>query len=153
MGFTLRAALKAMPADVHLTVVELVPAIVDWARGPLAPLFEGCLDDPRVSVVAADVGNMIGKARADYDAILLDVDNGPEGLSRDANDQLYSLPGLSRAKAALTPGGVLAIWSAHPDERFTRRLGDVGFSAEAISVRARHGGRGSRHTIWLATRR
>lgn len=153
MGFTLRAALKAMPADVHITVVELVPAIVDWARGPLAPLFEGCLDEHRVSVVTADVGSIIGKARADYDAILLDVDNGPEGLSRDGNDQLYSLPGLSRAKAALRPGGVLAVWSAHPDEKFTRRLGEVGFAAETVQVRARHGGRGPRHTIWLATRR
>lgn len=153
MGFTLRAALATMPADVHISVVELVPAIVDWARGPLAPLFAGCLDDPRVSVVTADVGRIIGNARADYDAILLDVDNGPEGLSRDGNDQLYGLPGLARAKTALTPGGVLAIWSAHPDEKFTRRLGDVGFAAETVQVRARHGGRGPRHTIWLATRR
>ena len=153
MGFTLRAALKAMPADVHITVVELVPTIVDWARGPLAPLFDNCLDDPRVSIVTGDVGNVIGKARADYDAILLDVDNGPEGLSRDGNDQLYSLPGLSRARAALKPSGVLAIWSAHPDEKFTRRLGDVGFGVETVQVRARHGGRGPRHTIWLAARR
>ena len=153
MGFTLRTALAAMPADVRITVVELVPEIVDWARGPLAPLFAGCLDDPRVMIVVGDVARRIGDARSDYDAILLDVDNGPEGLSRDANDQLYGLPGLARARTALKPGGVLAVWSAHPDDKFTRRLGDAGFAAEAVRVRARHGGRGARHTIWLATRR
>lgn len=152
MGFTLRAALAAMPADVRISVVELVPEIVAWARGPLAPLFAGCLDDPRVDIEVTDVAAVIGRARAAYDAILLDVDNGPEGLSRDGNDGLYALPGLARAKAALTPGGVLAIWSAHPDERFTRRLSEAGFAAEAVRVRARHGGRGARHTIWLATR-
>jgi len=153
MGFTLRAALATMPADVRLTVVELVPEIVAWAHGPLAPLFAGCLDDPRVTVVTDDVAKIIARGRADYDAILLDVDNGPEGLSRDGNDQLYGLPGLARARAALKPQGVLAIWSAHPDEKFTRRLGEAGFAAEAVRVRARHGGRGARHTIWLATRR
>ena len=153
MGFTLRAALATMPADVRITVVELVPEIVAWARGPLAPLFAGCLDDPRVTILTADVAKIIGSGRADYDAILLDVDNGPEGLSRDANDQLYGLPGLARARSALKPQGVLAIWSAHPDEKFTRRLGESGFQAEAVRVRARHGGRGARHTIWLGTRR
>jgi len=153
MGFTLRAALATMPADVRVTVVELVPEIVAWARGPLAPLFTGCLDDPRVTMITDDVAKTIGRGRADYDAILLDVDNGPEGLSRDGNDQLYSLPGLARSRTALKPAGVLAVWSAHPDEKFTRRLGDAGFAAEALRVRARHGGRGARHTIWLATRR
>jgi len=153
MGFTLRAALATTPADVRVTVVELVPEIVAWARGPLAPLFAGCLDDPRVTMIIDDVAKTIGRGRADYDAILLDVDNGPEGLSRDANDQLYGLPGLARARTALKPGGVLAVWSAHPDDKFTRRLADAGFEAEAVRVRARHGGRGARHTIWLATRR
>jgi len=153
MGFTLRAALGVMPPDVQIVVVELVPEIIDWARGPLTPLFAGCLDDPRISIVVGDVARRIDNSRDDFDAILLDVDNGPEGLSRDANDRLYGLPGLARARTALKPGGVLAIWSAHPDERFTRRLGDAGFAAEIVRTRARHGGRGSRHTIWLATRR
>jgi len=153
MGFTLRAALSVMPPNAQIVVVEIVPEIVDWARGPLAPLFAGCLDDPRIGIVTGDVAKTIANSRSDYDAILLDVDNGPEGLSRDANDRLYGLPGLAQARTALKPGGVLAIWSAHPDEKFTRRLGDAGFEAEAVRTRARHGGRGSRHTIWLATRR
>jgi spermidine synthase len=152
MGFTLRAALAVMPADARLTVVELVPEIVVWARGPLAPLFDSCLDDPRVGIEVADVAAVIGRGKTAYDAILLDVDNGPEGLSRDGNDGLYTLAGLARARAALTPGGVLAVWSAHPDDRFTRRLAEAGFAAEAVRVRARHGGRGARHTIWLASR-
>jgi spermidine synthase len=153
MGFTLRAALASMPSDVQIVVVELVPEIIAWGRGPLAPLFAGCLDDPRVGIVTGDVATSIDGSRGDYDAILLDVDNGPEGLSRDANDRLYGLPGLTRARTALRPGGVLAIWSAHPDEKFTRRLGDAGFDADVVQTRARHGGRGSRHTIWLAMRR
>ena len=129
-----------------------MPEIGAWARGPLAPLFADCLDDPRVGIEVADVAAVIGRNKVAYDAILLDVDNGPEGLSRDGNDGLYTLAGLARAKAALTPGGVLAVWSAHPDDRFTRRLGESGFAAEAVRVRARHGGRGARHAIWLATR-
>ena len=153
MGFTLRAALAAMPANVRITVAELVPQIVEWARGPLAHIFAGCLDDPRVTVEIADVGKIIAAAKAGYDAILLDVDNGPEGLSRDGNDRLYSLAGLSKARTALKPGGVLAVWSAHPDAKFTRRLGETGFRVEEIGVRERRGGKGARHTIWLATRR
>ena len=153
MGFTLRAALAAMPADVRITVAEIVPAIVEWARGPLAPIFAGSLDDPRVAIEIADVVPVIGRAKARYDAILLDVDNGPEGLSRDGNDRLYSLAGLARARAALRPGGVLAVWSAHPDANFTARLAGAGFRAEEIATRARHGGKGARHTIWLATPR
>ena len=153
MGFTLRAALAAMPANVRITVAELVPQIVEWARGPLAHIFAGCLDDPRVTVEIADVGKIIAAAKAGYDSILLDVDNGPEGLSRDGNDRLYSLAGLSKARTALKPGGVLAVWSAHPDAKFTRRLGETGFRVEEIGVRERRGGKGARHTIWLATRR
>ena len=100
MGFTLRAALAVMPADVRLTVAEIVPQIVEWARGPLAHIFAGCLDDPRVAIEIADVGGLIATRKASYDAILLDVDNGPEGLSRDGNDRLYSLAGLAKARAA-----------------------------------------------------
>ena len=153
MGFTLRAALAAMPAEVKITVAEIVPEIVAWARGPLAHIFAGCLDDPRVAIEVTDVGRLIATRKAAYDAILLDVDNGPEGLSRDGNDRLYSLAGLAKSHAALRRGGVLAIWSAHPDARFTRRLNESGFRTEEIGVRARHGGKGARHTIWMATRR
>lgn len=153
MGFTLRAALAVMPAEVRITVAEIVPQIVEWGRGPLAHIFAGCLDDPRVAVEIVDVGKLIATRKAAYDAILLDVDNGPEGLSRDGNDRLYSLAGLAKSHAALKPGGVLAVWSAHPDAKFTRRLGESGFLAEEIGVRERHGGKGARHTIWMATRR
>ena len=153
MGFTLRAALAAMPADVRITVAEIVPEIVAWAKGPLAHIFNGCLDDPRVTIDVADVGRVIAAHKATYDAILLDVDNGPEGLSRDGNDRLYSLSGLSKARAALKPGGVLAVWSAHPDAKFTKRLSETGFRVEEIGVRERHGRKGARHTIWMATRR
>ena len=153
MGFTLRAALAAMPADVRITVAEIVPEIVAWAKGPLAHIFNGCLDDPRVTIDVADVGRVIAAHKASYDAILLDVDNGPEGLSRDGNDRLYSLSGLSKARAALKPGGVLAVWSAQPDAKFTKRLNETGFRVEEIGVRERHGRKGARHTIWMATRR
>lgn len=153
MGFTLRAALGVVPDEVRITVAEIVPEIVAWARGPLAHIFGGCLDDPRVTISVDDVGRLIAQHKTAYDAILLDVDNGPEGLSRDGNDRLYSLSGLSKARAALKPGGVLAIWSAHPDAKFTRRLGETGFRVEEIGVRERHGKKGARHTIWLASRR
>ena len=153
MGFTLRAALAVMPADVRITVAEIVPEIVAWAKGPLAHIFNGCLDDPRVTIDVADVGRVIAAHKASYDAILLDVDNGPEGLSRDGNDRLYSLSGLGKARAALKPGGVLAVWSAHPDAKFTKRLNETGFRVEEIGVRERHGRKGARHTIWMATRR
>jgi len=152
MGFTLRAALGVLPPDAQIIVAEIVPEIVAWARGPLASIFAGCLDDSRVGIELADVGRVIGAAKARFDAILLDVDNGPEGLSRDGNDRLYTLAGLVRAHAALRPGGVLAVWSAHPDPRFTARLGSAGFRVEEAHVRERRGGRGARHTIWLATK-
>ena len=152
MGFTLRAALAVMPADAKVTVAELVPEIVDWARGPLAPIFKGSLEDARVTVEVADVGRLIGAGKGRYDAILLDVDNGPEGLSREGNDRLYALSGLGKARAALRPGGVLAVWSAHPDTRFAARLASAGFAVDEVHVRARHGGKGARHTIWLAQR-
>ena len=153
MGFTLRAALAALPQDAVVVVAELVPAVVAWARGPMAGLFEGCLDDARVSIREADVADAIGTAQGAFDAILLDVDNGPGGLNRDANDRLYSAGGLAAAKRALKPGGVLAVWSAGPDEGFTRRLTGAGYAAEAVAVRATGGKRGARHVIWLAAPR
>jgi spermidine synthase len=151
MGFTLRAALRALDASARVEVVELVAAVVQWAEGPMAELFAGSLIDPRVKIELADVAEIIRAAASRYDAILLDVDNGPEGLTREANDRLYDARGLAAACAALKIGGVLAVWSARPDRRFAHRLRDAGFATEELSVRARDG-RGSRRTIWIATR-
>jgi spermidine synthase len=152
MGFTLRAALAMLGADARVVVAELVPAVVAWARGPMAEVFGSSLSDPRVGIREADVGDLIRSARSGYDAILLDVDNGPEGLTRQANDALYDLEGLHAARAALRPGGVLAVWSSAPDRNFARRLRHAGFEVDEIRVRARATGRGARHVIWVATR-
>ncbi|TCD15045.1 hypothetical protein [Oricola cellulosilytica] len=151
MGFTLRAALAELGDDAHITVAELVPAVVAWARGPLAPVFAGSLDDPRVRIHEGDVGGPIGTRENTFDAILLDVDNGPEGLTRAANDGLYSLAGLAAARRALTPAGVLAVWSSEPNPAFTKRLRGAGFAVEEARVRAR-GKRGARHVIWIAVK-
>ena len=153
MGFTLRAALAVLPATASVVVAELVPDIIAWARGPMAELTAGCLDDPRVKVVEDDVAAVIAAARGTYDAILLDVDNGPDGLTRAANDGLYSPLGLEAAKAALVREGILAIWSAASDPAFTRRLGAAGFAVDTMQVRARSNGKGAQHVIWLAEKR
>ncbi|NML72708.1 hypothetical protein HHL25_01085 [Rhizobium sp. S-51] len=150
MGFTLRAALSVLPADARITVAELVPAVVDWARGPMAEVYKGSLDDPRVTVHVGDVAALIERSRAAFDAILLDVDNGPEGLTRESNDGLYDYAGLRAAKAALRPKGVLAVWSQGPDQGFTRRLSTIGFDVKEEHIRAGRK-RGARHVIWLAT--
>jgi spermidine synthase len=152
MGFTLRAALAELAPDATVVVAELVPAVVAWARGPMGELFAGSLDDPRVDVRLADVADLIASGKGVYDAILLDVDNGPDGLSRRENDRLYSMAGLAAARSALTPGGVLAVWSAHPDKGFAARLRQSGFEVDEVNTRAR-GKRGARHVIWLATRK
>lgn len=152
MGFTLRAALAALPARASLTLAELVPEVIAWARGPMAELADGCLDDPRVTVALEDVAALIARARGKYDAILLDVDNGPDGLVRPQNDRLYSAAGLAAARAALKPGGILAVWSAAADPAFARRLEQSGFAVDEVEVRARSNGKGPRHTIWLAER-
>ena len=151
MGFTLRAALARLGPDARVTLSELVPEILDWARGPMAALTAGCLDDPRVNIVEGDVAVAISDASTSYDAILLDVDNGPDGLVRVANDRIYSVAGLAKARAALKPGGILAIWSAAPDAGFVRRLQESGFSVEEVVVRARSNGKGPRHVIWFAS--
>lgn len=153
MGFTLRAALAALDGADRVTVAELVPEIIAWARGPMAELAAGCLDDPRVALAQADVADVILDARGTYDAILLDVDNGPDGLVRQANDRLYSAPGIAASMAALKPGGVLAIWSAGPDPAFTRRLTGAGLAVDEVVVRARSNGKGPRHVIWFARKR
>jgi spermidine synthase len=152
MGFTLRAALAELGADATVVVAELIPAVIAWARGPLAALFAGCLDDPRVRVHEGDVGELIRAGQGAYDAILLDVDNGPHGLSRAENDGLYSHAGLAAAQRALKPGAVLAVWSSAPDQRFTQRLKKSGYAVQEVHVRASRTGKGARHLIWIATR-
>ncbi len=150
MGFTLRAALSVLPPSARTTVAELVPEIITWARGPMAALTAGCLDDPRVTIAERDVALMIDEAQGTYDAILLDVDNGPDGLTRGANNRLYSRRGLEAARRALRPGGVLAIWSAASDAAFMRKLGDAGYIVDEVVVKARSNGKGPRHVIWFA---
>ena len=150
MGFTLRAALAKLGAKAKLTVAELVPEIIEWAHGPMAGVADGCLDDPRVSLRMGDVGEAIRQANAEYDAILLDVDNGPDGLVREGNDGLYTNAGLQAAKRALRPGGVLAIWSAAPDKAFAKRIERAGFTVDEVTVAARTNGKGPRHVIWFA---
>ena len=152
MGFTLRAALAALGPAARIVVAELVPAVVAWARGPMAEVFADSLTDPRVSIREADVGHLIRSEASACDAILLDVDNGPEGLTRKANDALYDLKGLSAARAALRPGGVLAVWSSTQNPKFTWRLGRAGFAVEEVRARANGSRGGARHVIWIATR-
>ncbi|MCB2088321.1 MAG: spermidine synthase [Sphingomonadaceae bacterium] len=150
MGFTLRAALARVGPQAKLTVAELVPEIIEWARGPMAELAAGCLDDPRVTLRMGDVAEAIGARPGAWDAILLDVDNGPDGLVRAENDALYSPAGLKIARKALRPGGVLAIWSAAPDPSFTRRLKKAGFEVDERIVASRSNGKGPKHVIWFA---
>jgi spermidine synthase len=152
MGYTLRAALAVLGVDATVTLAELVPEIIEWARGPMHVLTAGCLDDPRLDLVNCDVAMLIDAARAGYDAILLDVDNGPEGITRLDNDLLYTTRGLRAARLALKPGGILAIWSAAPDAAFVVRLEEAGFEVEEVPVRERARNRGAHHVIWFAQR-
>ena len=146
------AALKHLPVTARVTVAELIPAVVEWNRGPLAHLAGNPLADPRVVVQVGDVTGTIRSGRAAFDAILLDVDNGPQGLTRATNDRLYSGSGLQVAFAALRDGGVFGVWSVEPDPAFTKRLAQAGFQVEEEVVRARVS-KGGRHTLWLATRK
>jgi spermidine synthase len=152
MGFTLRAALLIVGVDAKVTVAEVVPEVEEWARGPMAHVHGDSLDDPRVRIVIADVAALIEASRDTYDVIILDVDNGPDGLTRAANDRLYGLTGLRTSWQALRPGGVLAIWSCAPDRAFTDRLCKTGFTVDEAQVRAHQGRSGARHTIWCATK-
>jgi spermidine synthase len=152
MGFTLRAALAVLGADARIMVAELVPAVIAWARGPLAELFGACLSDPRASIRQADVIELIQSHASAFDAILLDVDNGPEGLIRKANDALYDPGGLKAIRRALRPGGVLAVWSSGPNVSFSKRLRDAGFGVDEVAVRATTKRSGAHHVIWFATR-
>ena len=150
MGFTLNAARSALPHGAAILVAELVPGVLAWARGPLASIMDGALHDPRVTVELRDVHDVIARERDGFDAILLDVDNGPDGLIDLSNERLYCAWGLRSARAALRPGGILAVWSAFPDRSFADRLRDADFAVEEVSVMA--SATGPLHTIWLAAR-
>ncbi|MCK5640373.1 MAG: hypothetical protein KAJ19_06235 [Gammaproteobacteria bacterium] len=152
MGYTLAAALQQLGPEAELMVAELVPAVVTWNRGALAELARHPLADPRVTVYEGDVGQLIRSEQAAYDAILLDVDNGPEGLTRKENDSLYSPTGLSAAYAALSPGGIFGVWSISPDHAFSKRLERSGFKVDEIRVRARGRHGGGKHMIWLGVK-
>jgi spermidine synthase len=152
MGFTLRAALAVLGAEARIMVAELVPAVIAWARGPMAGIFGDSLSDPRASIRSADVVDVIQSHPSSFDAILLDVDNGPEGLIRKANDALYNLKGLKAIRRALRPNGVLAVWSSGPNPAFSKRLRDAGFDVNEIGVRATAKRSGAHHVIWFATK-
>lgn len=152
MGFTLGAALSSLSPAAEVVVAELVPEIVKWARGPLAHLFQDHLVDPRLSLEMADVHDVIVRQEAAFDAILLDVDNGPDGMIHLPNERLYCDWGLRAARHALRPGGVLAIWSAYTDDDFVDRLENAGFDVEEVSIPALAGEEHVIHTIWLASK-
>jgi spermidine synthase len=152
MGFTLRAALAVLGCDARITVAELVPAVIAWARGPMAELFGDSLTDPRASIREADVVDVIKTSPSAFDAILLDVDNGPEALIRKANDALYDRNGLDAIRRALRPGGMLAVWSSGPNIAFTKRLRAADFDVNEVGVRATTKRSGAHHLIWFATK-
>jgi spermidine synthase len=153
MGFTLRAALAVLGPKARITVAELLPAVIAWARGPMAEIFGDSLADPRAKILSADVIEVIASKPRAFDAILLDVDNGPEGLIRKANDALYDLAGLTAIRRALRPGGVLAVWSSGPHPAFSKRLRNAGFEVNEVAVRATTKRSGARHLIWFATKK
>jgi spermidine synthase len=150
LGYTLRAALDALPPRATVVVAELVRAVVDWNRGPLGPLAGHPLDDPRVTVEVADVGAVMRRPGPRWDVILLDVDNGPAALTRRGNQALYAGPGLDTAKRALARGGVLAVWSASADDAFAARLARAGFTVSVERAPARGPRGGSKHSLYFA---
>lgn len=152
MGYTLAAALDAWSPEARIVVAELVPDVVTWALGPLSHLCAGALDDPRVTLRIADVYDEISNASESYDAILLDVDNGPDGLVTLGNERLYCSWGLREAHAALRAGGVLAVWSAYPDAEFIQRLEAVGFTVDEIQLPAFPGSQDESHTLVFAAK-
>lgn len=149
MGFTLASALRHLGSNAGVVVAELVGGVIAWNHGPLGAKAGNPIADPRASVRETDVALILKEEKNAYDAILLDVDNGPEGLTHTANDWLYSMDGLKTCMQALRSGGVLAVWSAGPDRDFTERLKKSGFKVEELKVYA-HGKKGTRHTLWMA---
>lgn len=152
MGYTLRAALDHLQPEVSITVCELIPAVVRWNQEHFGHLANHPMADPRVRVHIGDVMEMIGNTTSFWNAIVLDVDNGPNGLTRKENDQLYGLTGLKKTFSALLPGGILAVWSYGSDDEFSRRLVKCGFTVHIVNVPARKSGKGRKHTIWLASK-
>lgn len=153
MGYTLAAALKGLGPKGKVVVAELMPAVLEWNKGPLAHLAGRPLEDPRVTVRLQDVAMSLQTELAEFDGILLDVDNGPEGLTRDSNNWLYSQEGLAAAYTALRPGGILAIWSSTPDRNFGMRMRKAGFDVEEKLVNSSEAGGNERHTIFLGVNR
>lgn len=153
MGFTYRAARARLGERAQIVIAEISDAIVEWARGPMAELTGDTLSDPRLDLRICDVAALIDDANdgtcAKFDAILLDVDNGPDGLVRAENNRLYSRTGLAKARDAMKPGGILAVWSAAPDPAFRKRLKDAGLTVEEVSVRSRPNNKGAHHIIWF----
>ena len=153
MGFTLRAALARLPENAQVVVAEISEKIVEWAKGPMADLTGDCLDDPRLDLKICDVAALIDDANdgtcAKFDAILLDVDNGPDGMVRADNNRIYSRTGLGKARDALKPGGVVSVWSAAPDHGFRRRMQEARLDVEERRVRSRPGNKGAHHVIWF----
>jgi len=150
MGFTLRAVLDAVPMSAKVMVAEILPAVIAWNRDELAHLARSPLEDPRVAVVERDVAEIIAAAPSAFDAVLLDVDNGPAALTVDKNEGLYGPAGLAAIHRCLRPGGVLGVWSADPDKAFERRLAKAGFKVSTETVPARRGAKGPKHTIFIA---
>ncbi len=152
MGFTLAAALKAVSSNSQVVVAELVAEVIEWNKGPLGECAGRPLDDNRVQVHLGDVAELFTSKQVVYDAVLLDVDNGPEGFTHADNKKLYSIESLHAIRQTLLPKGMLAIWSCWHDPKFTQQLKKAGFKVEAKTVRA-HKGKGSRHTIYLARKK
>lgn len=152
MGFTLASALKHLGPTAQVVVAELVPGVIEWNRGPLGAKAGMPIDDPRAEVRCVDVAHVLQAEPAGFDAIMLDVDNGPEGLTQKGNSWLYSAGGLHSCHSALRAGGILAVWSASADRKFSERVAKAGFKVEEVQVYA-HGNKGTRHTIWIAQKR
>ncbi|WP_298335002.1 spermidine synthase [uncultured Erythrobacter sp.] len=153
MGFTLRAALARLPASAEVVVAEISDKIIEWAQGPMAELTGDCLEDPRLDLKICDVAALIDDANdgtcAKFDAILLDVDNGPDGMVRADNNRIYSRTGLGKARDALKPGGIVSVWSAAPDHGFRRRMQEARLDVEERTVRSRPNNKGAHHVIWF----
>jgi spermidine synthase len=152
MGYTLAAALRLLHSDADVLLAELVPSVVEWNKNLLGSLAGDPLKDSRVTVVIDDVINIINNNISAFDAILLDVDNGPDGLTQEGNDELYSMSGISMIQRALRPGGVVAVWSSSPDTGFIQRLNRSSFHVLEKKVRGRTHKKGPVHTIWIATK-
>jgi spermidine synthase len=153
MGYTLRAVLDTAPPVGRVVVAELFPMVVQWNRGELADLARRPLEDPRVSLFEGDVFDLIADSPGSFDAVLLDVDNGPAAFTVERNAALYRARGLAAIHTSLRPGGLLGVWSSDPDRGFERELRKASFAVETETVRARNLARGPKHTIFIARRR